>query len=243
MTIPSGDEMAIRETIMNWAISSQAVFVNDYKAEGSTTMAQASRLQGEPKRGDPYEGYDIVWPLMKVREDKVTALSATQRQEKKSMVYVVATANNVAALPPEMLRKGRFDEIWFVDLPGLEERKQIFDIHIRNKGRSMKKFPKAKITMLAEAAQGFTGAEIEECVTQGMFHAFYEDREFNIIDIGKAVSGTTPLKDIKPQEIADLRTWAKETKARPANITSIDDDKKGSKKKKVGEPKDIYWAQ
>lgn len=164
----------------------------------------------------------------------------TWMQEKTSMVYVVATANDVYNLPAPLLRKGRFDELWFVDLPELEQRLQTLQIHIRNKGRDMKKFPEKELRKLAALADGFTGAEIEDVVKQSMFHAFFEDREFTLKDLEKAIAGTTPLKDIKSEEIAALRKWAKDTRARLANAKHEAPADRGKKSK--SETRGVYWT-
>jgi SpoVK/Ycf46/Vps4 family AAA+-type ATPase len=163
-------------------------------------------------------------------------------QDKTSMVYVVATANDVTNLPAPLLRKGRFDELWFVDLPELDQRAQTLEIHIRNKGRDMKKFPEKEIRRLAALADGFTGAEIEDVVKQAMFHCFFEDREFTPKDLEKAIHGTTPLKDIKADEIEGLRKWARDTRARPANAVLVA-AKKGKGKGGEEVNRGIYWTQ
>src|SRR5437899_11107311 len=90
----------------------------------------------------------------------------TWLQEKTSPVFVIATANNVDELPPEMMRKGRFDDIFFVDLPSIPERKDIFEIHLRKRGRDPDKF---ELDKLAEKSEGFTGAEIEQAVVSALF--------------------------------------------------------------------------
>jgi AAA+ superfamily predicted ATPase len=162
--------------------------------------------------------------------------------DKTTPVYIVATANNVTSLPPEMLRKGRFDEVWFLDLPGVEQREQTLSIHIRNKDRDMKKYSAKDISKLAALADGFTGAELEDVVKQAMFHAFYEDREFTVADLERAIKGSTPLKDIKPEEIEAIRKWARDTRARPAN--ALHEAKVTSKSKKGEEAsRGIYWTK
>lgn len=168
----------------------------------------------------------------------------TWMQEKQSMVYVVATANDVNSLPAPLLRKGRFDELWFVDLPELEQRFQTLQIHIRNKGRDLKKFPEKELRRLAALADGFTGAEIEDVVKQAMFHSFYKDREFAVEDLEKAILGTTPLKDIKAEEIDALRKWSRDTRARLANARAQETVTKGKGKKSKGESetRGVYWT-
>ncbi|MDY3846653.1 MAG: hypothetical protein SOZ62_07140 [Eubacteriales bacterium] len=92
-------------------------------------------------------------------------------QEKKEPVFVVATANDISSLPPELLRKGRFDEIFFVDLPSANERENIFNIHLKNKGRDAKILG-LDMQKLVRASEGFSGAEIEEVVNEALFNAY-----------------------------------------------------------------------
>ena len=100
----------------------------------------------------------------------------TWMQEKKEPVFVVATANNIEQLPPELLRKGRFDEIFFVDLPSKEERKEIFKIHIEGKHRDVNKFD---LDQLADKTNGLTGAEIGSLVSDALFNAFSKGSDLN----------------------------------------------------------------
>ena len=133
--------------------------------------------------------------------------------EKRSSVFVAATANNVANLPPELLRKGRFDEIFFVDLPNSRERESIVSIHLRRRKRSSENFDLAG---LAEAAAGFSGAEIEQAVISGLFDAFYDEgREVTTTDILRSLVETVPLSRTMAEEIERLRNWCL-TRARPA---------------------------
>jgi len=135
-------------------------------------------------------------------------------QENKYPIYFVATANSVS-LPPEMLRAGRWDDLWFVDLPTIEEREEIFKIHLRKVRDNIKPF-EGKLKTLATMSDKYTGAEIETAVHKAMFAAFYEDREFTIDDIDKALNEITPLSKIKADEIRALRAWA-EQNAKIAN--------------------------
>lgn len=127
-------------------------------------------------------------------------------QEKTAPVFVVATANDVRRLPPELLRKGRFDEIFFVDLPDENERLEIFKIHIEKKRRDPKKFVISDLVALSE---GFSGAEIEEIVVSGMYNAFSEGRELSQQDLIKAASEMIPLSRTMAENIQELRSWAK----------------------------------
>ncbi len=126
-------------------------------------------------------------------------------QEKKAPVFVVATANDVAQLPPEMLRKGRFDELFFVDLPAAGERSDIWRIQVAARGRD----PDAlDIGALARASDGFTGAEIEQAYIDAMYAAFAAGREPGMIDIAGAIGSTVPLSRLMRDEMARLRKWA-----------------------------------
>jgi SpoVK/Ycf46/Vps4 family AAA+-type ATPase len=146
----------------------------------------------------------------------------TWLQEKTAAVFVMATANNISILPPELLRKGRFDEIFFVNLPCLAERKEIFAIHIRKKGRDAGKFD---IDRLAAACKGFSGAEIEEAIVTGLYDAFYEspDRDtFSDAHILRALNETVPLSKTMAEDIQRLRAWSAQ-RARPATRYQNDD--------------------
>ena len=141
-------------------------------------------------------------------------------QDKKQPVFVVATSNDVTALPPELLRKGRFDEIFFVDLPNAEERAEIFAIHLKKRKRDPKDFDTAALGRLSV---GFSGAEIEQAVVSALFGAFDEDaREVSQRDLVKAVRQSVPLSVTMRERIADLREWADE-RARPVSSVQGED--------------------
>ncbi|MDQ2805643.1 MAG: AAA family ATPase [Chloroflexota bacterium] len=137
----------------------------------------------------------------------------TWMQEKTSPVFVIATANNVGSLPPEALRKGRFDEIFFVDLPNEGERREIFAIHITKRRRDPELFD---LDQLAAAAAGLSGAEIEQAVISGLYDAFEAGRDLTTDDIVRAMHGSIPLSQTMREEIGALRDWAR-TRARPAS--------------------------
>ena len=139
-------------------------------------------------------------------------------QEKSSPVFVVATANNVDALPPEMLRKGRFDEIFFSDLPTLAERIDILDIHIRRAKRVPDSYNRQ---LIAAAADNFSGAEIEQVVVDSLYRAFQQGREPTTEDMCASISATTPLFDTMQEKIVALREWAR-TRAVPANKRPVE---------------------
>ena len=136
----------------------------------------------------------------------------TWLQEKTSPVFVMATANRVERLPGEFLRKGRFDEIFFVDLPTPEERQEIFKIHLSKRHRDLGRFD---IEQLAKVADGFSGAEIEQALIAAMYDAFAQDREFTQLDIIAAIKSTLPLSRTMTEQVTALRDWARQ-RARPA---------------------------
>lgn len=136
----------------------------------------------------------------------------TWMQEKTSPVFVMATANRVERLPGEFLRKGRFDEIFFVDLPNKEERQQIFKIHLSKRRREIERFD---IEQLATICDGFSGAEIEQALIAAMYEAFAQDREFTQLDIIAAIKATLPLSRTMTEQVTALRDWARQ-RARPA---------------------------
>jgi ATP-dependent 26S proteasome regulatory subunit len=144
---------------------------------------------------------------------RVFASFLTWLQEKQSPVFVVATANDVSALPPELLRKGRFDEIFFIDLPSQKEREEIFTIHLRKRGRDPKKF---NVTALARAAEGFSGAEIEQAIISALYDAFHQGKELDDETILQEIRRTVPLSRTMRENITALRMWAVD-RARPAS--------------------------
>lgn len=136
----------------------------------------------------------------------------TWMQEKTSPVFVMATANRVERLPGEFLRKGRFDELFFVDLPNAEERKEIFNIHLLKRKRDVSRFD---LDQLAKVADGFSGAEIEQALIAAMYDAFAQEREFTQLDIIAAIKATLPLSRTMTEQVTALRDWARQ-RARPA---------------------------
>jgi len=136
----------------------------------------------------------------------------TWMQEKTSPVFVMATANRVERLPGEFLRKGRFDEIFFVDLPTTEERKEIFMIHLLKRRTDISRFD---LDQLANVCEGFSGAEIEQALIAAMYEAFAQEREFTQLDIIAAIKSTLPLSKTMTEQVTALRDWARQ-RARPA---------------------------
>ncbi len=133
-------------------------------------------------------------------------------------VYVVATANDISRLPPELVRKGRFDEIFFVDLPTTVEREEILSIHLRRRDRDPVDFD---LTAVARAAHGFSGAELEEVVIAGLYEAFGARRPLTTADLLAAVEQTVPLSQTMHERVAAIRAWA-EGRARRAS-SAVDD--------------------
>lgn len=148
----------------------------------------------------------------------------TWMQEKTKPVFVVATANNISLLPPEMLRKGRFDEIFFVDLPTATERAIIFKLHLSKmlKGSISEEFEISDklIKKLVEMTEGFVGAEIEQVIISAVFDAFSEDRILQEVDLYRAIKNTVPLSITQQEQIESIREWAN---VRAVAATATDD--------------------
>jgi SpoVK/Ycf46/Vps4 family AAA+-type ATPase len=130
----------------------------------------------------------------------------TWMQEKTAPVFTVATANRIEALPPELLRKGRFDEIFFVDLPTADARKEILSIHLSKKKRAPKDFD---LDRLAQESLGFSGAELEEAVREALFESFAEGKEVTTEHIARAIKATYPLSRTMRDQITQLREWSR----------------------------------
>ncbi|MCD6310284.1 MAG: AAA family ATPase, partial [Candidatus Eremiobacteraeota bacterium] len=147
-------------------------------------------------------------------QNRVFATFITWLQEKKKPVFVVATANNPGELPPELLRRGRFDEIFFVDLPSKQEREEIFQVHLAKRQRDPLNYD---LKLLAEKSEGMSGAEIEQVVIDALFEAF-TDKDILKDEHLVAVIEGEPERDIEPfvplsslmkEEIEGLRSWAR----------------------------------
>ncbi len=137
-------------------------------------------------------------------------------QERKAAVFVAATCNNVTALPPELIRKGRFDELFFVDLPTLKERRQIFAIQLKRRKRNPAEF---ELDRVAAAAKGYSGAEIEAALQTGLYAAYSAKMQLNTRVLLDALQTTVPLSITRAEEIQALREWAK-TRAVPASSSN-----------------------
>jgi len=144
---------------------------------------------------------------------RVFATFLTWMQDKTKPVFLIATANDVTALPPEMLRKGRFDEIFFVDLPDLSERESIFSIHLKKRNRDPLKFD---IKKLGKLTKGFSGAEIEQVVVGALYSSFDGDRELAQADLEKESEAVVPLSVMMSEDISELREWA-QLRTRPSS--------------------------
>jgi hypothetical protein len=126
-------------------------------------------------------------------------------QDHRSPIFMVATANNIAALPPELMRKGRFDEVFFVDLPHAAARKQILGIHLTRRERDPKKYD---LDRLAADTEGFSGAELEQLVTSAMYASFAAGAELTDAHLQAEVRTTKPLSVLMGERVAELRAWA-----------------------------------
>jgi SpoVK/Ycf46/Vps4 family AAA+-type ATPase len=133
--------------------------------------------------------------------------------ERKSRVFLVATSNDISVLPPELMRKGRFDEIFFVDLPDAEMRRVIFEIHMEKRGLLSRSFDLAELAAMAE---GFTGAEVEQAVVSAMYSASARGEELTVAHVRDAIVNTRPLSVIMAEQMNQLRAWAA-NRAVPAN--------------------------
>jgi len=138
----------------------------------------------------------------------------TWLSEKIAPVFVVATANDISQLPPELLRKGRLDEIFFVDLPSRQERLEVFRIHLTKRGRDAAGFD---LEALADTSKDFSGAEIEEAINSGLYDAFYGKTELATHHVLTALAQTVPLAKTMDEQINRLRSWA-EGRARNASV-------------------------
>jgi ATP-dependent 26S proteasome regulatory subunit len=128
-------------------------------------------------------------------------------QERKPAVFVAATCNNITVLPPELIRKGRFDELFFVDLPSAAERRQVFSIQLKKHKRNPAGYD---LDRVATAAEGFSGAEIESSVQTALYAAFAREQELSTEDLLTAVSSTVPLSITRAEEVEKLRAWARD---------------------------------
>ena len=147
--------------------------------------------------------------------NRVLATFITWLSEKTKPVFVISTANNIDLLPLEIIRKGRFDEIFFLDLPQKEEREEIFKIHLQEfRPNSWQSFNYSKLAQLSDL---FSGAEIRQSIIEGMYHAFYETREFTTEDICFALKELIPLANLESNQMLKLQNWASSGQIRLAS--------------------------
>ncbi|MDB5098954.1 MAG: family ATPase [Cyanobacteria bacterium RYN_339] len=150
---------------------------------------------------------------------RVLATLITWMQEKTSPVFIVATANNIELLPPELLRKGRFDEIFFVGLPTDRERKEIFEVHLKRvREHSLRTY---NLDRLVAVSAGFSGAEIQQAIVEAMHEAFAQQREFTTDDIVTVLRTTVPLSRTAQEHVDRLKAWAASGRARPASREEV----------------------
>ncbi|MBI3947100.1 MAG: AAA family ATPase [Armatimonadetes bacterium] len=142
----------------------------------------------------------------------------TWMQEKTAPCFVVATANDISALPPELLRKGRFDEIFFLDLPTQEERQEILNVHLRKRNRLPPDFDAGR---LARECEGYVGAELEQAIIDAMYVGFNAGREFVTDDIAEALRRQVPLSISQRETIEALRAWLREGRAQSASFQEV----------------------
>jgi SpoVK/Ycf46/Vps4 family AAA+-type ATPase len=147
---------------------------------------------------------------------RVLANVLTWMAEKQSPVFVVATANGVEKLPPELLRKGRFDEIFMLDLPSSAERNSILQLHLEQRRPGLK-LPLATVVSRSE---GFSGAELEQTVIEAMHLAFADNRELTEPDLIGAASQLIPLSRTASEQLEKLKQWAAGGRARPASVAA-----------------------
>jgi SpoVK/Ycf46/Vps4 family AAA+-type ATPase len=138
----------------------------------------------------------------------------TWLSEKSAPVFVVATANDVQQLPPELLRKGRLDEIFYVDLPSEEEREEIFRIHLAKRGRDPRNFD---LPALTATSRDFSGAEIEEAIISALYDAFYAKQELATAHVLESLAQTVPMAKTMSERISAQRNWAN-GRARNASV-------------------------
>jgi SpoVK/Ycf46/Vps4 family AAA+-type ATPase len=151
--------------------------------------------------------------------NRVLATFISWLSEKTKPVFVISTANNIDLLPLEIIRKGRFDEIFFLDLPKIDERKEIFKIHLQEfRPNTWELFDYIKLSQLSES---FSGAEIKQSIIEGMYQAFYEKREVTTEDICLALKEFVPLANLETSQMSKLQNWATSGQIRLASTEPI----------------------
>jgi SpoVK/Ycf46/Vps4 family AAA+-type ATPase len=153
------------------------------------------------------------------QQGRIFAFFLTWMQDKSSGLFVAATANRIDLLPAEMIRKGRFDEVFFVDLPHDAERAAIFKIHLARRGVDSSKFD---FDLIVESTREWTGAEIEQCVVSAMTRARIKDRDITEDDLIDIAAGSVPLARAMKEQINHIRQWAfqRAVRASPVPLSS-----------------------
>ncbi|MGE5341034.1 MAG: AAA family ATPase [Candidatus Omnitrophota bacterium] len=136
---------------------------------------------------------------------RILGFFLTWMQEHDSEVFIAATANRIDLLPAELLRRGRFDQVFFIDLPTRAEREEIFTIHLQTKGNDLSKF---NIPQLAQITKGWSGSEIEQAIISGMYEAFNQDRKLEEDDLFVIFGSSVPLSTTMEEQIKHIRSWA-----------------------------------
>jgi len=144
---------------------------------------------------------------------RLVATLLTWMQDREGGVFLAATSNNIQSLPPEMLRKGRFDEIFFVDLPDAQMRAALFALHLKKRGRDAAAF---NLPSLATASEGFSGAEIEQAIVSGLYTAFAAKQQLTTQILLAEIKSTQPLSVTRAEDVEAIREWAK-SRAVPAD--------------------------
>jgi SpoVK/Ycf46/Vps4 family AAA+-type ATPase len=144
---------------------------------------------------------------------RLVATLLTWMQDREPGVFLAATSNNISALPPEMLRKGRFDEIFFVDLPSPEVRSALFALHLKKRSRDAAQFDLPK---LSAASNGFSGAEIEQSIGAALYTAFNQKQQLSTEILLAELAATQPLSVTRAEDVTRIRDWAK-SRAVPAD--------------------------
>jgi len=164
---------------------------------------------------------------------RVLGTFLTWLQDNKTPVFTMVTANNIDGLPPELLRRGRFDEIFATRLPASGERIQILEIHLRKRGYDIADFTKKEIAKFATASKSYVGAEIETALKDALINAFDAEEELEMSHIVESLKEMTPLSKAYGYQIQMMTLWAREN-ARPASKLYDDDQPDGSAEPKAG---------
>lgn len=212
-----GKSLSAKATASHWhlplvRLDLSAVFGSQYPEDALKTALRVAEAMApvvlwidEIEKGFDREGRDT--------SSRILGGMVTWLQEKTAEVFVVATANRVAHLPAELPRKGRFDEIFFVDLPDVHERREILELHLQKRGQKTAQF---SLDALAKKTQHFTGSELEQAIISAMYAAFSRGAELSDEDLFFALRECVPLYDMFEEEIKALREWARK-RARSAS--------------------------